>query len=67
MNRRWRARSRPNSGRTPRQPGRKNLQGVFTKLELVDQVEGGDPDNKGNGEKETSSENSDTEEGEEIN
>ena len=46
---------------------RKNLQVVFTKQDQVDQVEGGDPDDNGKGEKETSSENSDTEEEDELN
>ena len=42
----------------------KNLQEVVTKL---DQVAGGDPDDKSKGQEETSSENSDTKEEEEIN
>ena len=45
----------------------KNLQEVVTKLDQVDQVEGGDPDDKSKGQEETSSENSDTKEEEEIN
>ena len=49
------------------QQDRKNLQVFFTKRDQVDQVEGGDPDNKGKGEKETSSKNSDTKEEKEIN
>ena len=49
------------------QQDRKNLQVVFTKLDQVDQVEGGNPDKKGKGEEETSSMNSDTEEQEVIN
>ena len=40
---------------------------TIPKLDQVDQVKGGDPDDKGKGEKETSSESSDNEEEEEIN